>query len=155
MNILRDVFEDQGWKVPEILKIMDTAPDFYFDTVSQIVMREWANERVTLAGDACGCVSLVAGQGSALAMAGAYTLAGQLKNADGDYKTAFKKYEDIMKPVITAKQKMAEKFADSFVPDTKFGIWKRDTFSKFMFLPFVGKYFVDKFMNDNLEIREY
>ena len=45
----------------------------------------WTRGRVTLVGDAASCVSLLAGQGSALAMVGAYILAGELHRSHGDY----------------------------------------------------------------------
>ena len=41
---------------------------FYFDAVSQIRMPSWTRGRVALVGDAAACPSLLAGQGSALAM---------------------------------------------------------------------------------------
>ena len=41
----------------------------------------WSRGRVALVGDAAYCVSLLAGQGSALAMTGAYVLAGELAKA--------------------------------------------------------------------------
>jgi hypothetical protein len=50
---------------------MESAPDFYFDSVSQIEMARWSQGRITLVGDACGCPSLLSGKGSTLAMAGA------------------------------------------------------------------------------------
>lgn len=48
------------------------------DRVSQIRMDTWSNGRVGLIGDAAFCPSLLAGQGSALAMIAAYALAGEL-----------------------------------------------------------------------------
>ena len=54
------------------------ASDLYFDRVSQINMAKWSQGRVALFGDAAFCVSLLAGQGSALAMTAAYVFAGEL-----------------------------------------------------------------------------
>ena len=53
------MFGDEGWESKDILTRMDTAPDFYFDIVSQIVMDTWYKGRVTLIGDASHCVSLL------------------------------------------------------------------------------------------------
>ena len=78
-EILRAEFENAGWKCAEIFSKIDTAPDFYFDVVSQIQMNRWYKDRVTLVGDACDCPSLLSGQGSTLAIVGAYILAGELK----------------------------------------------------------------------------
>ena len=56
--------------------------------------------RVTLVGDAAFCVSLLAGQGSALAMVAAYILAGELHHANGDYTAAFGRYQEIFGPFV-------------------------------------------------------
>jgi 2-polyprenyl-6-methoxyphenol hydroxylase-like FAD-dependent oxidoreductase len=57
---------------------MPQARTFYFDSVSQIRMPSWTRGRVALVGDAAACPSLLAGQGSALAMVEAYVLAAEL-----------------------------------------------------------------------------
>jgi 2-polyprenyl-6-methoxyphenol hydroxylase-like FAD-dependent oxidoreductase len=84
-QILRDEFGNAGWKCPQLLSKMDDAEDFYFDCVSQIKMEHWSKGRISLVGDACDCPSLLSGQGSTLAMVGAYILAGELKDANGNY----------------------------------------------------------------------
>lgn len=154
-EILIREFENAGWKCAKLLSKIDTAPDFYFDVVSQIQMSHWSKDRVTLVGDACECPSLLSGQGSTLAMVGAYILAGELKEANGNYKTAFERYENIFKPFIDRKQKIAQNFAKSLVPKSKFGIWMRNTFTNLMFLPFVSKLFIRQFMDDKLKLKTY
>jgi 2-polyprenyl-6-methoxyphenol hydroxylase-like FAD-dependent oxidoreductase len=67
-GILRERFRDSGWECQRILDDLDHAPDLYFDRVSQIRMDRWSRGRVALVGDAAACVSLLGGQGSALAM---------------------------------------------------------------------------------------
>ena len=66
--------------------------------------------RVALVGDAAFCVSLAAGQGSALAMTAAYVLAGELAKADGRHDEAFGAYETLLRAYIVIKQKGAERF---------------------------------------------
>lgn len=154
-EILRREFENTGWKCAELLSKMDTAPDFYFDVVSQIKMNHWSKDRVTLAGDACDCPSLLSGQGSTLAMVGAYILAGELKAANGNYNEAFAQYESIFKPFIDTKQKIAQSFAKSLVPKTEFGIRLRNIFVNLMFLPFFSRMFIRQFMNDKLILKNY
>ena len=87
--LLRARFGKSGWECPRILDQLDNTCDLYFDRVSQIRMDAepglWTRGRVSLIGDAASCVSLLAGQGSALAMVAAYILAGELHRADGDY----------------------------------------------------------------------
>jgi 2-polyprenyl-6-methoxyphenol hydroxylase-like FAD-dependent oxidoreductase len=154
-QILRNEFENAGWECAGLISKMDTAPDFYFDTVSQIQMNNWSKDRVTLVGDACDCPSLLSGQGSTLAMVGAYILAGELKEADGNYKTAYAQYQSIFKPFIDSKQKIAQNFSRSLVPKSGMGIWMRNMFMNLMFLPFLSKWFIKQFMNDKLKLKEY
>ena len=90
---LRARFGNAGWECRHILDALEDVDDLYFDRISQIEMREvdglWTRERVTLVGDAAFCVSLLGGQGSALAMTAAYILAGELHRAAGDHRRAF------------------------------------------------------------------
>ena len=82
-------------------------------------MSVWSRGRVALVGDAAYCVSLLAGQGSALAMAGAYILAGELHRANGDFRLAFARYQELFAPLIRAKQKLALRYAGSFAPKSR------------------------------------
>ncbi|MBI3972875.1 MAG: FAD-dependent monooxygenase [Chloroflexi bacterium] len=72
---LRRVYGDMNWVVPELLDRSREVAGLYFDVVEQITMPRWSQGRVALVGDACQCVSLLAGQGASMTMAGAYTLA--------------------------------------------------------------------------------
>ena len=72
------VFAGVGWEWPAILSAMASVGDIYFDRVSQIRMGHWTRGRTALIGDAAACVSLLAGEGTGLAMAEAYVLAGEL-----------------------------------------------------------------------------
>ena len=69
---------DDGWVRPQLLEYMRTAPDFYFDEMSQIKMDRWSKGRVALVGDAGYCCSPLSGQGTSVALLGAYILAGEL-----------------------------------------------------------------------------
>jgi len=88
-------------------------------------------------------------------MVGAYVLAGELKQANGNYKTAFDSYEDILKPFMIKKQKAAQVFAKSFVPKTNFGIWLRNMTFEMMSLPFIAKLVLNQFKDKGLKIKEY
>jgi 2-polyprenyl-6-methoxyphenol hydroxylase-like FAD-dependent oxidoreductase len=81
--ILRERFNDGTWECPRFLGELDHIKELYFDRVSQIKMDRRSKGRVALVGDAAFCVSLMAGQGSALAMTAAYVLAGELAKANG------------------------------------------------------------------------
>ena len=102
---IRAEFSDVGWECPQILAALDGCDDVYFDDVSQIRMVTWAKGRVALLGDAGFCPSLLAGQGSALAMIGAYVLAGELSKSVDDPEAALRRYEDLLRPFMNAKQK--------------------------------------------------
>jgi len=154
-QILKDEFMNMGWKCPEILSRIDSSPDFYFDSISQIKMDIWSKGRVTLVGDACDCPSLLSGKGSTLAMTGAYILAGELKQANGNYEIAFKNYENMFKPFISKKQKSAQAFAKSFIPKSNFGIWVRNQALKLMSLSFISKLYLHQFMDKELTMKEY
>ncbi|HEX5149961.1 MAG TPA: FAD-dependent monooxygenase [Parafilimonas sp.] len=154
-QILRSEFRNVSRQCSDLLSKMDSAPDFYFDVVSQIQMSNWSKDRVTLVGDACDCPSLLSGQGSTLAMVGAYILAGELKEAGGDYQVAFSNYQNIFKPFIEDKQHTAQGFAKSFVPHSKFGIWIRDIGVKLMSFDFISKMFIKPFMDDKLKLKHY
>ena len=116
--MLREVYGDGKWECPQILQRLDEADELYFDRVSQIRMESWSRGRVALVGDAAFCVSLVAGQGSALAMTAAYVLAGELATAGGHHDAAFSNYEACLRNFIHAKQQAAERFAAVFAPRT-------------------------------------
>lgn len=85
-----------GWVRPQLLRYMRTAPDFYFDEMSQIKMDRWSRGRVALVGDAGYCCSPLSGQGTSVALLGAYILAGELKAASQegavDYEAGFANY---------------------------------------------------------------
>jgi 2-polyprenyl-6-methoxyphenol hydroxylase-like FAD-dependent oxidoreductase len=154
-QILRSEFNGLPWECPSLLKRLDEPSDFYFDSVSQIQMNQWSKQRVTLVGDACYCPSLLSGQGSTLAMVGAYVLAGELKDASGNYEIAFRKYEDQLKSFIEKKQKLAETFAGKLIPKSQFGIWLRNSFENILSSSFLAKWFVKNYMKDKIQLKDY
>lgn len=154
-QILKSEFENSGWKCRELLSQIDATTDFYFDSVSQIKMNSWYKGRVTLVGDAGYCPSLLSGKGSTLAMVGAYILAGELKQANGNYKTAFERYEILFKPFMEKKQKSAQSFAKSFIPKSNFGIWLRNKVFKLMSSSLFSKLFLNQFKDSKLKLKEY
>jgi hypothetical protein len=50
----------------------------------------------------------------------------ELKKSDGDYHIAFRNHEQLFHPLITRKQRAAERFSGSFAPKTRFGIFVRN-----------------------------
>ena len=153
--ILREVFGRDKWECPAILSAIDDAEDLYFDAVSQIQMDTWVKNRVALIGDACFAPSLLAGQGSALAMAAGYILAGELNKADGDYRAGFHAYQQMLQPIMAKKQRAARSFARSFAPRTSFGIYLRNHITRVMTRPFVVKLFMRGLLTDPLTLPAY
>ncbi|MFC7548063.1 FAD-dependent monooxygenase [Plantactinospora sp. GCM10030261] len=96
-----------GWEVPRLVADMWQAPDFYFDAMAQVRMPTWSNGRVTLLGDAAYCPSPLSGQGTSLALVGAYVLAAELAVTGGDHRRAFAAYEHRMRPFVAANQALA------------------------------------------------
>jgi len=109
---LTDVYQGIGWEVPRLLEMMPTAPDFYFDVAAQISMPRWSQGRVVLVGDAGYCASPLSGQGTSLALIGAYVLAGELAAAAGAYQTAFDQYEKELRPFVMLNQALGIKSAN-------------------------------------------
>ncbi|MET7936372.1 FAD-dependent monooxygenase [Streptomyces sp. NPDC005322] len=106
-RLVAERYADARWEMPRLLEYMWGASDFHFDTVAQIHMDSWSRGRVALLGDAGYCGSPASGQGTTMALAGAYVLAGELKAADGDHTTAFAAYERELRDYVTANQELA------------------------------------------------
>lgn len=157
--LLRRRFGNSGWGCPQILDALDATSDLYFDRVSQIRMGthpvSWSRGRTTLVGDAAFCVSLLAGQGSALAMVAAYILAGELNRAGHDYATAFSRYQELFQPFVLRKQKGALHFAGTFAPKSKFSMFLRNQITKLLTIPWVADLAVSRDLADNFALPEY
>lgn len=153
-TLLRKRFGKSGWECPQILDALDDASEIYFDRVSQIHMGNhagsWTCGRVTLAGDAAFCVSLLAGQGSALAMVAAYILAGELQFAAGDVAAALARYQQKFQLFILKKQKSALRFGGFFAPKSISSMFIRNQILNLMKVPLVanlaGRDLVDNFL---------
>jgi 2-polyprenyl-6-methoxyphenol hydroxylase-like FAD-dependent oxidoreductase len=153
---LRKMFEGDGWELPRILAALDTCDDLYFDRVSQIHMTAWSRGRIALVGDAAFCVSLLAGQGSALAMTAAYVLAGELARAQHQPQEAFRRYEQRLRPFIHRKQRAAERFAAAFVPRTRLGAFFRNEVIKSFRVPAIARVAIGRdIRDDQFELPHY
>lgn len=72
-------------------------------------MDRWSNGRVALVGDAAYCASPASGQGTSLALVGAYVLAGELAAAAGDHHAAFRRYEQRAREFVDRNQQLGPK----------------------------------------------
>jgi 2-polyprenyl-6-methoxyphenol hydroxylase-like FAD-dependent oxidoreductase len=96
-----------NWEVPRLLEAMWSAPDFYLGIVAQVKMPRWSKGRVALVGDAAYCPSPLTGQGTSLAIIGAYVLAQELARTPDDHSGAFERYEARMRPFVDKNQAIA------------------------------------------------
>jgi 2-polyprenyl-6-methoxyphenol hydroxylase-like FAD-dependent oxidoreductase len=137
-EIVASAFDGVGWHVPELLKQMPDGGDFYFDSVSQVRLDRWSAGRVALIGDA-GYAAGPGGNGTGTAVIAAYVLAGELAAAGGDYRTAFARYEQLLRPYVARGQKQARGGRDFLAPATAKKIAQRDRFFKMLpYLPAKG-----------------
>ena len=112
-RLLREQMAGLGWLAPRILAHLDHTPDFYLDQVAQVVMDHWSSGRVGLLGDAAFSSSPLSGQGTGLALVGAYLLAGELAAAGWDPEAGFAGYEGWMRSFVEANQEIGRLHARS------------------------------------------
>jgi 2-polyprenyl-6-methoxyphenol hydroxylase-like FAD-dependent oxidoreductase len=101
-KLLEDRLTGVGWETPRLLAAMWQAGDFYFDAMAQTRMDSWSTGRVVLLGDAGYCPSPLSGQGTSLALVGAYVLADSLARTGG-----FAHYEARMREFAELNQALA------------------------------------------------
>jgi 2-polyprenyl-6-methoxyphenol hydroxylase-like FAD-dependent oxidoreductase len=151
---LREQFRAAGWECAAILAALDASDDIYFDRVSQIRMPRWSVGRVALVGDAAYAPSLLAGQGSALAIIGAYVLAGELARAATPAQ-AFASYEAHLRSFIARKQRGTAGLGGAFAPRTRRGIWFRNLVTRAFALPGVARLAIGRSLSDRIALPDY
>lgn len=128
--IVADAYRtDDGWRVPELVAKAQSAGDLYFDAVSKVVLPSWSSGRVVLLGDSAASVSLL-GDGSSMAIAGAYALAEQLKG--GDHRRAFAAYETEHRRRTDPRRRGAGLAAAMLVPKSRAGIVTRNAAARLL-----------------------
>lgn len=116
---LKNTFKDAGWEAKHLLDRLETCSDFYFDSITQVKMQSWTNDRVALVGDAGYCASPLSGQGTSLALVGAYILAGELYAAKGEHTKAFAEYNKKMRPFVEANQAFGAWVSEFYLLDAQ------------------------------------
>ena len=155
-RLVAEHFAGVGWQVPTLLAALRDAPELYFDTIGQIQLDRWSAGRVVLLGDAAWCTG-PGGNGTGHAMLGAYTLAGELALAGGDFAAAFRRYELIMRPAVAKSQKNAAGAARFLTPATERKIRSRNrTFRILSSRPMTGLFgWLAKRTANTGKLREY
>lgn len=120
---LTAAYGDLGGAVPKILGQLRDSDQIYFDGVSQVVADSWSRGRVVLLGDAAWCVTLFAGYGASLAMAGADQLATALSaRPSEDLAAVLKSWEDGLRPEVVKQQAIARRGMRRYTPTSTFQI---------------------------------
>jgi 2-polyprenyl-6-methoxyphenol hydroxylase-like FAD-dependent oxidoreductase len=105
-SLVRSVAAGMGWEVPRFVSALDTAPDLYVVSCAQVVLPAWSRGRIGLLGDAAYCPSPLSGLGTAVALVGAYVLAGELRAAVPDAAAGLRAYEARMRPWVERVQRI-------------------------------------------------
>ncbi|WP_188190115.1 FAD-dependent monooxygenase [Nonomuraea sp. SYSU D8015] len=132
---LRRHYGHLGWILPDVLSRCPDPPELYYDQVTQVEMDRWHAGRVVLVGDACQAVSLFAGHGASMAMAGAWVLADELAAAGGDVPAAAARYHARMAPAVVEVQRFGRQTIQWVAPSSRGRIFVRDLLLRLAALP--------------------
>ncbi len=138
LETMRHVYGGLGWLVPELLERSDGA-SLYYDRVTQIRIDSWTSGRVTLCGDAAWCVSLMAGQGASLALAGAERLGAALDWAGTDVEGALARWEGELRPHLATRLDAGRSTAGWFVPEKRWRMAVRDLAMRTAAMPVLSR----------------
>lgn len=123
---IREVFSDYGHRTPQLLGSIPNDDDLYFDSISQVKIQHWStSSRVILLGDAAWGPSLLSGQGTSMAMVGAYVLAQELSKHH-DLESATTDYERRMRPFVEKNQALANVGLGVVLPSSRIFIALRN-----------------------------
>jgi 2-polyprenyl-6-methoxyphenol hydroxylase-like FAD-dependent oxidoreductase len=117
-QVLHQIYGGDGGQLPRLLAEIDAAEDFYFDSISQIVMDSWTKGRVTLVGDAGYSPGPAVGGGTSIAMVGAYVLAQELAQAGRNYQTGLRAYQDRMRELAAKARSIGPTTMSTLIPRT-------------------------------------
>lgn len=121
-ELLLQALKGRGTVADRIIADLDTVQDFYFGPMRQVQASTWSNGRFVLLGDAAYCPTPFTGEGTALALVGAYVLAGEIKRSV-EYTEAFGAYERLLRPYVeTSQNRLSPRFVRLIHAKTSFGI---------------------------------
>jgi 2-polyprenyl-6-methoxyphenol hydroxylase-like FAD-dependent oxidoreductase len=123
--LLRERFAGMGWQVDRLVAAMPDAYDFYFDEMSQVKMPSWSAGRVALLGDAAYGPSPMSGQGTSLALIGAYLLANHI-GMSTDSGPVLTLWESSFRSNVEQNQRLATDGMATLLPASRLGIFARN-----------------------------
>ncbi|WBB50668.1 FAD-dependent oxidoreductase [Verrucosispora sp. WMMA2044] len=133
---LRAAFADLAGGVPEALRDLEADPAVaYFDRVSQVKVPQWSVGRAVLLGDAAWCVSLFAGHGAALALAGADRLGAALTRHGDDIRSALTQWEAGLRAEVAKRQALARRGMYQYAPPSGLHVWLNEVAIRAVTLP--------------------
>jgi len=135
---LREIYGGLGWVTSRALAACPPPSQVYYDHVAQVELPHWSKGRVVLLGDACAAVSLLAGQGASLGMAGAFVLADALRDCD-TVADGLARYERDWRPVVTEAQRAGRSAANWFLPTTRAQLILRRALLRLARLPIANR----------------
>jgi 2-polyprenyl-6-methoxyphenol hydroxylase-like FAD-dependent oxidoreductase len=124
-ELLRRRFSGMRWHTERLIEAMPDAYDFYFDEMSQVRLQRWSAGRVALLGDAAFGPSPMSGQGTSLALIGAFLLAHHLAAGDAPV-AALELWEKEFRPNVELNQALATDGMSTLVPASQLGIFARN-----------------------------
>jgi 2-polyprenyl-6-methoxyphenol hydroxylase-like FAD-dependent oxidoreductase len=124
-RVVAEAYAGVGWRAPELVEAYRKHPAPFFDPLINVRLGSWARGRVALLGDAASAAALF-GDGSSLAVAGAYTLAEALAAHPGDHARAFRAYEVAHRRKADPRQRRVGLLAALMVPRTRRGLAVRN-----------------------------
>ena len=114
-----------GWRSNEAIEDLFESKDFYSSEIVQVKTPSLFKGRFVLVGDA-GYAGGPTGNGTSLAMAGAYILAGEIVKAKGDVSGGLEAYEVRMRPLLDELTKIPPLVQSAISPQTVWGVWARN-----------------------------
>jgi 2-polyprenyl-6-methoxyphenol hydroxylase-like FAD-dependent oxidoreductase len=124
-DLLRRNFAGMAWETPLLVEAMPDAYDFYFDEMSQVKLPRWSSGRTALLGDAAFGPSPMSGQGTSLALIGAYLLAYHLAHSP-DIRSAVADWENGFRPNVLQNQRLATNGMAMLLPSSRLEIFLRN-----------------------------
>jgi 2-polyprenyl-6-methoxyphenol hydroxylase-like FAD-dependent oxidoreductase len=102
-ELLLQALKGRGTIADRVSAALGTVEDFYFGPMSRVQASTWSQGRFVLLGDAAYCPTAFTGAGTALALVGAYVLAGEI-NQRLHYAEAFGAYERLVRPMLKLRK---------------------------------------------------
>lgn len=153
-----DAFADVKYGMfPRVLREMQVTDNFYSDQIAQVKLPTWHKGRCAVVGDAAYCPSAITGQGTPLAILGAYLMAGELASNLDDPAAAFQSYEKRFRGFVEKSQSvpLGGRAPNLLSPQTRWGIWVLQSALGAIAALKVWKLLPEKFGEPQFDIPDY